>query len=119
MKRPLDPPITLDELLGRCMGDIEFSRNILQGFVSSSQAQLDEIASDLADGQDHLSIAKKVHRLKGTAATVAAGPLLGTLQELEHLLRNEETGAANIDQLTEQAMQQFRQIRDFANSGAL
>ena len=67
-----------------------------------------------------LSVAKKVHRLKGTAATVAARPLLDTLQELERLLRDaDKPHSDNVDQLTEQAMQQFCQIREFANSGAL
>ncbi|MGI9518005.1 MAG: Hpt domain-containing protein [Pirellulaceae bacterium] len=119
MKPPLDPPITFDELLARCMGDLEFSHNILHGFVVSSREQLDEITNDIAAGVDRLSTAKKVHRLKGTAATVAARPLRATLEELETLLREaqcDSPGPTQIDELTERAQVQFRQVAEFAST---
>lgn len=117
MKEPLDQPITVEELLARCMGDRDFSRSILDGFVSSSQPQLDEIALDIAEGADPLLTAKKVHRLKGTAATVGAGRLRTTLEELEAILRNPEqtgSGDAGVDELAEQALVQFREVAEFA-----
>ena len=48
--RELAHPVTLDELLHRCMGELQFAQNILQSFVDSCPGQLEDIRSDIDAG---------------------------------------------------------------------
>lgn len=78
-------PLVYDELLARCMGEIEFAQRILNDFLKTSAPLLDEIRDSVSQ-TSFREASRRVHRLKGTAATVAAKPLMESLRELEQVL---------------------------------
>ena len=105
-----EQPITMDELLGRCMGELQFAHNILESFLESCPDQLEQIRSEIRTGDTEM-LAQKVHRLKGTAATVAARPLRQSLEALELLVRNEaECSADALQQQLEVAVTEFEKV---------
>lgn len=87
---PTAAPVSLDELVDRCMGEIEFAQKVLENFIDSCDAQLDAIYEDLK-ADDRTGCAKKIHRLRGTAATIAAKPLKAYLEELESCVEHADT----------------------------
>jgi len=91
---PAQQPLKFDELLTRCMGEVEFAQKIIRDFLDSSGPLLDEIGDSIAESSVQKA-ARTVHRLKGTAATVAAKPFLNSLVELETLLRSDEQPVMN------------------------
>ena len=114
-----DTPITVDELMSRCMGELDFARNILQSFVESCPEQLEQIRLGIENG-DAASLARMVHRLKGTAATVAARPLRQSLEELESLIRNESgSDAKALQQQLDVAVSEFEKVGVFVQSDLL
>ncbi len=84
-------PVSYPELLGRCMGEDQFARTVLRGFIESSPPQLKSIREDIAR-MDWDNLVRKIHRFKGTAATVAANPLRKTLETLEYTVREKASG---------------------------
>jgi HPt (histidine-containing phosphotransfer) domain-containing protein len=103
-------PVSLDELLNRCLGELEFAAEILRSFLDSCPPQLEQIRHDI-EGNATESLAKRVHRLKGTAATVAAGPLRRSLEKLESLARDEVPDqSARLHAQLDDAEQQFRRV---------
>ena len=109
-------PVTLDELMGRCMGELEFARNILESFVESCPEQLEQIRVEIENG-DTDSLARQVHRLKGTAATVAARPLRESLETLELLIKDDpENGSDALQKQLEVAVTEFERVGEFVQS---
>lgn len=86
----IDRPITFEELLSRCMGELQFAQKVLENFMSTCEPQLDELRLDLKNN-DWNGLSRKVHRLKGTAATIAARPLCESLEQLEVLVRSNDS----------------------------
>ncbi len=97
-------PITLDELLERCMGELQFAQNILKSFLDCCHIQLDEIRAEIESGCPD-ALFRKIHRLKGTAATVAAQPLHASLERLEALVHS----GSGKPEATRQLLDQFDQ----------
>ncbi len=85
-----DRPITFEELLSRCMGELQFAQKVLENFVSTCEPQLEGLRLDL-ENRDWESLSRKVHRLKGTAATIAARPLRASLEQLEVLVHSDDS----------------------------
>lgn len=97
--QPKPEPLLFDELLSRCMGETDFAKHILKDFLTSCSPLLDEIMSEPAE-VDRTQMAKKIHRLKGTAATVGAKPFKESLLELEAILKECEEDAARLPELS-------------------
>jgi HPt (histidine-containing phosphotransfer) domain-containing protein len=105
----IDHPVVVDELLGRCLGDPEFAREMLDGFVKSCPGSIEEFGESIDAGASQ-DLARQIHRMKGTAATLAARPLHKLLEDMESLvlagnpsesLRNRlDDIAADVDRLT-------------------
>ncbi len=115
MNSPPPPePLKFDELLTRCMGEVEFAQKILREFLDSSEPLLDQIGSSIE--QDSVQeAARTVHRLKGTAATVAAKPFLHALVELEQLLRSEETPqTVALNEKLNRSCLRFEEVKQYA-----
>ena len=104
MPLPIEPsrnceplqPLTFDELLTRCMGQLDFAQKVLRDFIEQTGPQIDEISADL-DNSLFDDAARKIHRLKGTAATLAAKPLFHSLVDIEELLKSTDD-PASLDQ---------------------
>jgi len=67
----------VDDLMARCLGNLEFAEHILALFQTRFGEDLAELEQMLAAG-DAESVARLAHRLKGAAANAAA-PSLKTL----------------------------------------
>lgn len=76
-----------EELLARCMGNIEFAERLLAKF----QGRLDEDLLELEAAmrvEDPDVIARVAHRIKGASANVAAHDLRKRAAEIEQLARD-------------------------------
>lgn len=114
-----DRPITLEELLSRCMGELEFAQKVLENFVSTCEPQLEGLRKDL-ETSDWEALSRKIHRLKGTAATIAARPLRESLEQLEDLVKSDEsTRSEKARQGIDFAAMECERINQFVHSGRL
>jgi len=85
--------IDLDQLLVRCLGNLEFAERILQIFQERFDKDLAELDRMLAGG-DAAGMTRLAHRLKGASANAAAPALLQTrVAEIERLARQERLDA--------------------------
>jgi HPt (histidine-containing phosphotransfer) domain-containing protein len=75
-----------DDLMGRCLGNLEFAERILAMFQTRFGEDLGELERMLAAG-DAESVAYLSHRLKGAAANAAAPSLKTLAAEIEQLAR--------------------------------
>ncbi len=101
-----------EELLERCMGNLEFAERVLAKFQGRFSGQLDELESALAD-EDVEQIVLLAHRLKGESASVAASGLRDRAEEIEKLGRSHQVSEIS------SSLQQLRSEWDsFAESVA-
>lgn len=111
---PTQKPLDFNELLNRCLGEVEFAKKILRDFLRTTRPLLDEICDALSDASVKQA-ALKVHRLKGTAGLVAANPLLETLIELENLIHcTTDFSRAKLSPCLELIFRRFDELQGFA-----
>ncbi len=84
--------LDVDDLMGRCLGNLEFAERILAMFQTRFDEDLHELERMLA-ADDAESVAYLSHRLKGAAANAAAPSLKTLAAEIEQLAR-----ARNLDE---------------------
>lgn len=110
-------PINVDELLTRCMGQLDFAQEILDDFMESCQRGIDNLRSldnPSANVTEIERLRAEAHRLKGTSATVAANQLADLFEELESDIKSGNTmDAANRFPSVET---EFRNVRRFIKS---
>ena len=106
-----NPPLCVDELMNRCMGEIDFATNVLQSFLDGCDDQMNELDQQLHDGQIE-DAAKMAHRIKGSAATVGARPLQATMQTIEMMANDMDT--SEIDLQIAQAKKEVMRLKAFA-----
>ncbi len=80
--------IDLDDIIARCMGNLDFVQRILVKFHQQAGKDLDELAAGL-ESADARHIAQVAHRLKGASASVAATRLREVVATIEQLGRSE------------------------------
>jgi len=80
--RPLNP----DELLARCMGNIEFAERVLTKFQQCFGEDLAQLEQELFS-ENVEEIARVAHRLKGASANAAAPALREQAADIEDLAR--------------------------------
>jgi HPt (histidine-containing phosphotransfer) domain-containing protein len=96
-------PIDVRELLERCMGNIDLAERVLSKLESQFQADITELERAYSEKNDK-RIASVAHRLKGSAANIAAHDLQKCAAEIEDLARQEiiEDLPAHFDKLRAQ-----------------
>ena len=82
-----DPPLDVEQLLDRCMGNVEFVERVLTKFHERFSDDLEQLERDVQAGAGE-SVAALAHRLKGSAANVAAPELHRITAQLEELGRS-------------------------------
>jgi len=82
---PADP-VNYEELLERCMGNVDLVKKVLQSYQSHSLSALSQMTVALQN-QDAVALNRAAHSLKGAAANLAA-------TEIKELARRLEEGAA-------------------------
>ena len=82
-----DPSVlAVDELLERCMGNIEFAERVLSKFLDRFDEDLDELERGV-ESENSEEIARVAHRLKGASANVGAPGLRDRAAAVESLAR--------------------------------
>ena len=77
----------LDELMERCLGNLEFVERVLSKFQQRFGENL-EALERAVDAHDTEGVVQLAHRLKGESANVAARGLRDQAGEIERLGRN-------------------------------
>lgn len=80
--------LDVQELLNRCMGNLDFAERILEKFQSRFDADFAELEQAM-DAQDSAAAARVAHRLKGASATAAAHGLRQQAATIEELARQQ------------------------------
>ncbi|HMO14799.1 MAG TPA: Hpt domain-containing protein [Pirellulaceae bacterium] len=81
-----DAPIDRDELLKRCLGEADFALSIVEQFLDNwnrDYRQLEDTVAERLSTNNPLPLKQTAHRLRGTAATIAAKNLAHKLGQLE------------------------------------
>jgi PAS domain S-box-containing protein len=79
-------PIHIESLLGRCMGDVELCRKILQSFADRGPQQRTAVERAVASG-NLTALGGAAHSLKGTAANFSAERLREAAGQVERLAK--------------------------------
>ncbi len=85
------PPVCLERLLENCAGRKDFAEKLIRIFLQRFPHDLQEILMAAAGGHPE-KVVSVAHRLKGTAATIAADSLHRKADELERLASQEILG---------------------------
>ena len=80
------PVLDIDDLMARCLGNIEFAQRIIVKFQESGGESLTGLEEALA-AEDTEAIARLAHRIKGSSANVSALGLRARAAELEQAAR--------------------------------
>lgn len=78
--------LDMEDLLTRCLGNVEFAERILAMFRERFGADLAELEKTAAAG-DSLAVARLAHRLKGASANAAAPGLRSAAARVEQAAR--------------------------------
>ncbi|WP_442511990.1 response regulator [Novipirellula sp. SH528] len=78
----LTPPICEKEFMDRCMGDLAFAELLLNSFEKDSVARLEQISSQIDQG-DTDGVGATAHSLKGIAGILAAHELQSIAMDIE------------------------------------
>ncbi len=106
-----EPPVLdFEELLERCMGNIEFAERVLAKFQQRLGEDLEELEKGL-HAEDAPAIARVAHRLKGASANVAARGVLRRAVEIEQLGR-----ARRVSEIPSQVEELRREWARFGDS---
>ena len=78
----------LDELISRCLGNIDLAERIIATFQSGFEADLSELEKAVRAQNAELT-AGIAHRLKGASASASAHSLRNRMSEIERLARQD------------------------------
>ena len=81
-REELSAVIDVDELLSRCMGNLEFAERVLALLQDRCSVDIEELDRAVGEG-DVQTIASIAHRLKGAYANAAAAELKSQAAQLE------------------------------------
>ena len=76
--------VNLEELLDRCMGNLDLAERALQKFQETFPQELEQLESALQIG-DVKQLACVAHRIKGISANISAAGVLQAAAKLEEL----------------------------------
>jgi HPt (histidine-containing phosphotransfer) domain-containing protein len=86
-RSPSMAPVELEELLARCVGNIEFAQRVLARFVASFGDDIDRLERCFQLHQPE-ELARIAHAMKGAAANVAAHGLEEQIGRIEEMARS-------------------------------
>jgi len=112
-------PINVEDLLERCLGQIDFAQEIIEDFLMSSDGSLQNLGK-LIEDKDHDLLRIEAHRLKGTAATIGADQLSEKFCSIEKLAAGclqEDLHVAEVAQQLKDAELEFSKVKDFYQTG--
>lgn len=99
-----------DELLQRCMGNLEFAERILSRFGSRLEGDIEELEKQILSG-DCGGIIRVAHRIKGASANTSATGIQMQTNQIEDMAR-----AQQLDELPMQLEQLKEEVARFSLS---
>jgi HPt (histidine-containing phosphotransfer) domain-containing protein len=79
-------PVELEELLARCVGNMDFAQRVLDQFLSCFGDDIDRLERHF-ESHEPEELARIAHAMKGAAATVAAHALAHQIAGIEEMAR--------------------------------
>ena len=94
------PALDFEELVERCMGNLEFAERVLGRFQERFGEDLAALEAEVTEQRSE-EIARLAHRIKGASANVAAPGLCTQASTVEELARASQVGEIppHLDQL--------------------
>lgn len=108
--------LNYEELLARCMGNIEFAERVIEKFQSSFGQDLENLETGL-QSEDAETVTTFAHRLKGSSASVGAHGLRQWAAEIEQLGRADRLPEAR--QPVRHLRREWSRFLDHVSSGQL
>ena len=84
----IDGVIDVEQLLARCLGNVEIAERVLTKFQDRFRVDLTELEQGLQQ-QDAAAVAQAAHRIKGASANVSAPALYALASDIEQAARTE------------------------------
>jgi HPt (histidine-containing phosphotransfer) domain-containing protein len=110
---PAAAPVELEELLARCVGNVEFMQRVLGRFVACFGEDIDRLEQRI-HSQEPEEAARISHAMKGAAANVAAHALAEQVACIEAMAR---TGRLeNISSQLKQLRQEWSRVAGSVNA---
>lgn len=109
-------PVDVDQLMHRCLGNIEFAQKVLDKFESGFGDGLEELEK-LLNERNVNEMARIAHRLKGAAANAAAPTLQQIVAQVEELGRG-----GNVSELNEclwQLKTEWSRFKEFSSESGI
>jgi signal transduction histidine kinase/DNA-binding response OmpR family regulator len=107
------PPVDLDSLQRRCMGNRKLAAKALSKFDSSMTLEMSALVESVRRG-DAKSVAASAHKIKGAAANVSAGSVRQIVAELEQLAKSDEL--AQTESCLEQLDREVIRFREYLST---
>ena len=107
------PPLDVQQLLDRCLGNVEFVDRVLTKFHERFSDDLEQLERERQSGAGE-AVASLAHRLKGSAANVAAPELQRISAQLEELGRLQRM--AEIPECLEGLRREWSRFVDYSAS---
>jgi HPt (histidine-containing phosphotransfer) domain-containing protein len=110
--------LDLQQLLGRCLGNLALAERCLVRFEQKLRADLEEVERAV-DSQDYAALTQVAHRVKGSAATVSAISLANAAAALEDFARARDAADATaiIAQFRKEVTRFLQSIPRFRQAG--
>jgi PAS domain S-box-containing protein len=87
-------PLDLEKALERAMGDKDFLKMLLGGFIQELPEQIESLKAAIVD-TDTVALIKQAHKLKGAAANLSAYGVSSAAKSLEEIGRSQNMDEAN------------------------
>jgi PAS domain S-box-containing protein len=103
-------PLDLEDALERAMGDKDFLKMLLGGFVQGLPDQIESLKVAVA-GTDTVALAEQAHKLKGAAANLSAYGVSSAAKSLEEIGRSQNMDEAN--QVLEVLLNESKRLTEY------
>jgi CheY-like chemotaxis protein/HPt (histidine-containing phosphotransfer) domain-containing protein len=111
-----EPPVELEALLKRCLGDRSLAAQMIGKFQAKGAADVEQLSAAVAAG-DVGEVARLAHRLKGVTGNLAMNPLNGVAVRLESMARDGHLDGAGENVI--ELQRQWRRFEEFAKEAAV
>ena len=103
-------PLDLENALERAMGDKDFLKMLLGGFIQELPDQIESLKVAVA-GKDTVALAEQAHKLKGAAANLSAYGVSSAAESLEEIGRSQNMDEAN--QILEVLLNESKRLTEY------
>jgi two-component system sensor histidine kinase/response regulator len=103
-------PLDLENALERAMGDKDFLKMLLGGFIQELPDQIESLKVAVA-GTDMVALTEHAHKLKGAAANLSAYGVSSAAKSLEEIGRSQNMDEAN--QILEVLLNESKRLTEY------